>query len=200
LTIGLLIGVTLLLALAASGVTRRWRLGAGVFVAIFAVINSVLVVSALATDADLSLFDADGPSPLWVAFALVTPVAVVRRLIQHRRVSTGTLFGVIAGYLLIALAFSYLMLFVAGIESESFFAQTDSDATTSFMYFSLVSMTTAGYGDLTAASDLGRLLATSEAVVGQVYLVAFVAMLVGLFIQGRGVHAPSTSSDSGGSR
>ena len=59
------------------------------------------------------------------------------------------------------------------------------DSTTSFMYFSLVSITTVGYGDLAAATDLGRLLAASEALVGQVYLVTFVAMIVGLRIRQR---------------
>ena len=51
------------------------------------------------------------------------------------------------------------------------------------MYFSLTTITTVGYGDLTAQTHLGRLLANSEAVVGQVYLVTFVAMIVGLRAQ-----------------
>lgn len=49
--------------------------------------------------------------------------------------------------------------------------------------FQLLSITTVGYGDLAAGTDLGRLLATSEAVVGQIHLVTFVAMLVGLIQQ-----------------
>jgi hypothetical protein len=48
------------------------------------------------------------------------------------------------------------------------------------MYFSLATVTTVGYGDLAPASNIARLLSTSEALVGQVYLVTFVAMLVGL--------------------
>jgi hypothetical protein len=54
------------------------------------------------------------------------------------------------------------------------------------MYFSLTTITTTGFGDLTAASPFGRLLAMWEAVTGQVYLVTFVAMLVGLFAANRG--------------
>jgi hypothetical protein len=53
------------------------------------------------------------------------------------------------------------------------------------MYFSLTTITTTGYGDLTAQTDVGRTLAMAEAVIGQIYLVTFVAMLVGLFIAGR---------------
>ena len=50
------------------------------------------------------------------------------------------------------------------------------------MYFSLVTITTLGYGDLSAAEPFGRLLTTVEAVVGQVYLVTFVGMIVGLIV------------------
>ncbi len=51
---------------------------------------------------------------------------------------------------------------------------------TAFMYFSLTTVTTVGYGDLAPVSDLGRLLAMVEALIGQVFLVTLVALLVGL--------------------
>jgi Ion channel len=40
-----------------------------------------------------------------------------------------------------------------------------------------------GYGDLAPASDVGRLLAALEALLGQVFLVTFVALLVGLLAE-----------------
>jgi len=46
------------------------------------------------------------------------------------------------------------------------------------VYFSFVTLATVGYGDYTAASDLGRMLAVSEALMGQLYLVSVVALLV----------------------
>ena len=61
------------------------------------------------------------------------------------------------------------------------------------MYFSLSTITTTGYGDLTAASPFGRLLAMAEAVTGQVYLVTFVAMLVGLFAANRIAGRPAVA-------
>jgi hypothetical protein len=48
-----------------------------------------------------------------------------------------------------------------------------------FLYFSLVTLTTTGYGDLAARSALGRKLAVTEALSEQVYLVTVVAVLVG---------------------
>ena len=47
-----------------------------------------------------------------------------------------------------------------------------------FIYFSFTTLTTTGYGDFTAGTSLGRMLAISEALVGQIYLVSVVALLV----------------------
>lgn len=184
--VSIVIGVTLLLALRASGVARRWRRAADIFV-VFAVVVSIGVLTVdLVTDADLSAYGVDRPSPVWVAVALVTPVAVIRRLLTHRRVSLGTLQGAIAAYLLIAVAFSYLFTFLDDLGGAGpFFEETSDPASTEYTYFSLVTITTLGYGDLAPRGDLGRFLATTEALVGQVYLVTFVAMVVGLLSQQR---------------
>ena len=47
-----------------------------------------------------------------------------------------------------------------------------------FLYFSFTTMTTTGFGDLTAAHDFGRSLAIIEALIGQIYLVTLVALIV----------------------
>jgi xanthine/uracil permease len=189
-SVSLLTGLTLLLALRASGLARRWRHVADGLFALVAIVSLVLLAVELGSGVDLRAFSSERPSALWVAIAVATPVAVVRRLLKHRRVTTATMFGAVAGYLLIALAFWYAFRFADRAQAEPFFAGVADAPTTSFMYFSLTSMTTVGYGDLTAATNLGRLLATSEAVTGQVYLVAFVAMLVGLRIQQREAAEP----------
>jgi hypothetical protein len=46
------------------------------------------------------------------------------------------------------------------------------------VYFSFVTLTTTGYGDLTARYDAGRMTAILEALFGQLYLVSIVALLV----------------------
>lgn len=175
-----LVGGALLLALRASGLSRRWqRLADGlVFVVIATLVVVVLSNFSESTEASAT------PAPIvLVVLAALAPVVVVRRLLQHRTVSLGTLLGAISAYLLIPVAFYYVFLSVDTYENSHFFGTSES--TTSFMYFSLTSLTTLGYGDLTPVTDLGRLLSTSEAVVGQVFLVTFVAMIVGLMAQSR---------------
>ena len=61
---------------------------------------------------------------------------------------------------------------------RNFFVQTSHATLPNFLYFSFITQTTVGYGDFTAAGNLGRALASLEALVGQLYLVTVVAVLV----------------------
>jgi hypothetical protein len=124
------------------------------------------------------------PAPfLIVVLAALAPVVIVRRLIMHSDVTRGTMLGAIAGYLFIPITFFYFFLTAAELQGVDFFGTPQP--TTAFMYFSLATVSTVGYGDLVANTDLDRLLATSEAIIGQVYLVTFVAMIVGLYASRR---------------
>lgn len=172
----MIVGATLLLALRASGVARPWRLAADVlvgFMVAFALLGVALKLAMPDADVEVTI-DPD----LWVALSLLAPVVVVRRLLQHRDVTTRTLLGAISAYLLIPVAFQFVFHTVDALLPGGFFGSPKPP--TAFMYFSLTTVTTVGYGDLAPASDVGRLLATVEALLGQVFLVTFVALLVGL--------------------
>lgn len=190
--VGLLVGGTLLLALRASGLARREQIIADIVVA---VITLGLVVLA-----GLGLMSPDAPYG-WVrgvaflvvvALAVMTPVVIVRRLIQHRQVKAATVIGAIGAYLFIPIAFFYTFLAVEQIQQEPFFSS--AEPTTSFMYFSMATITTLGYGDLAAVSTIGQYLAASEAIIGQVYLVTCVALIVGLFSQSWAIRSDSGSN------
>jgi hypothetical protein len=179
LTAAVIVGVTLLIAMRASGIhPRRQRLPdiiVGLTIAGYVV--SVLADLTLGMSSDQH----NGLSGAIAALSVAAPVIVVLRLLRHRTITTATLFGAIAAYLMLAVAYYFVFLTVSQWQG-SFFTTPDQPSS-SFMYFSLTTITTVGYGDLTAQTHLGRLLATSEAVVGQVYLVTFVAMIVGLRAQ-----------------
>ena len=176
----LLVSATLLLAMRASGVRLKWRRVADVLVAIVIAIIVLQIVWGLATDTPL--FARDGTRPLTLlVLAALAPLVVVRRLLKHRTVTTGTLFGAVSAFLLLPIAFYYAFLTIDGLQGTPYFGQVEP--TTSFMYFSLTTLSTVGYGDLAAVTPLARLVANAEAISGQVYLVTFVAMLVGLRAQ-----------------
>jgi hypothetical protein len=182
-----LVGTTLLLALRASGLTRRLQRAADLVVIL--VVSGVSILALMATFTDQVPAPTTAAPSLVVVLAIVAPMAIIRRLVQHREVTRGTLLGAISGYLLLPIAFFYMFLTSTSLTQAPFFGA--SEPTTTYMYFSLATVTTTGYGDFTAAAPLGRLLAMAEAVTGQVYLVTFVAMLVGLFAANRMAGRPT---------
>lgn len=175
-----LVVLTLLLSLRASGVANRWALVADVValvaVSVIIFLNIVDSVSGIRLRAT--------PAPILISLlAMITPIVVIRRLLQHREINRGTLLGAVSAYLLIGVTYYFVFLSLSEIQSEPFFGKHVS--TTAYMYFSLTTITTTGYGDYTAQTDMGRLLSNSEAVIGQIYLVTFVALLVGLYASSR---------------
>lgn len=179
------VSAMLVLAVRASGVKRSWRRATDV-IATVAIVASLLVLTGdLAGWRGIHAEDATPlPSPLWVVLSLFLPVIVVRRILRHRRVAVSTLLGAVCAYLLIAFTFTFIFLTLNAVESDPFFGR--AEPTTSFMYFSLASITTLGTGgNLQAASDLGQLLSVTETILGQIFLVTLVAALVGLYAANR---------------
>jgi hypothetical protein len=172
----LLQGLTLLMALVASRV-HPWILR----VATLAVCGSVLVTTAAFIG-----FGELGPTGARLLTALMValaPISIVRGVIadvQEHGVSLHTMFGVLCIYLLLGTFFAFLYGVDGALSSGAFFAQQHAaESTKNFLYFSFVTITTVGYGDLTAATNLGRSLAIAEALTGQIYLVTVVAGIVG---------------------
>jgi Ion channel len=117
--------------------------------------------------------------PVAVALVVTTPVVIGRRLLQHATVTRATISGALCVYLLIGLAFASLFGATEVVGLGPFFAGQDATNDADFLYFSFATLATVGYGDLVARSNLGRMLAVTEALLGQMYLVTVVALLVG---------------------
>ena len=177
LSVTVIVGVTLMLAFRASGVAGPMRrIGDVVVVLTVAAVTLTSLVSRI--DGMPDVFGGK-PSLAWALLALLTPVLVLRRVLKHKVVTSQTLAGVLAVYLLIAVAFNYAFSAASDLGGIEFFAQ--SEPSTSFMYFSLVTITTLGYGDLQPVAAGARYLATAEALLGQILLVTVVARLVSLY-------------------
>jgi hypothetical protein len=180
LVVTFIVGITLIVVVRVSGVARRPRIVVDVVFGL--AIVGVLSIAVLSLTSSAEMPSAVGrPNVLWTLVALISPALVLRRVMMQRDITIQTLFGGLAVYLLLALAFNYAFLALdSGPGSDQlFFGQVES--TSSFMYFSLATITTVGYGDLSAVSDFGRFLASAEAVLGQVLLVTVVARLVTMY-------------------
>lgn len=108
-------------------------------------------------------------------------VAILFRILHHARVTIQTVMGGVAAYALIAFVFAAVFQ-AADLLTDSTFLNNVVDAG-DYTYFSFVTLTTVGYGDITAASDVAKRLVVVEAFVGQVFIITFVARLVSLWGQ-----------------
>lgn len=107
-------------------------------------------------------------------------LALILRFVRRTVITPATVFGAIDVYLLLGLAFSFLYHGVQSWSGDPYFASDVEGTRNTFTYFSFVSLTTLGYGDITPASDGGRSLAVVEVVIGQILLVTVIARLVSI--------------------
>ena len=104
--------------------------------------------------------------------------------------------GAVCIYVLIGMMFAFVYAAIDGIGSAPFFVQTSHATTPDFLYFSFITQTTVGYGDFTAAADLGRALSVLEALIGRLHLVTIIAVLVSR-LSGRMVVTPTPEPVAG---
>jgi len=171
--ISCVLGAVLLLAFHTSHVRSR----------AFTVGIVLVVVADLANFLQAAFGREGGDGSTFIMFVLVllAPIAIVHRILRHETVGLETILGSICVYVLIAIAFAGIYGAVNEAEPTGFFAQKIEPTNVDFLYFSFVTITTVGYGDLTAGTSTGRVLVTFEAVIGQIFLVTLVARLVSLY-------------------
>jgi hypothetical protein len=115
--------------------------------------------------------------PVGTAILVVAALAAVgRRLFRHHDITGRTILGAVCVYLLLGLLFAALYAsFAAGGRA---FAQYPGGRPVDFVYFAFITLATVGYGDLSPGTDIVRVLAMIEGLLGQLYLVTVIAVLV----------------------
>jgi Ion channel len=103
------------------------------------------------------------------------------RVLRHRRITHETVLGALCSYVLIGLLFAFVYLAVDDLRDAAFFVQEGAHLQSEYVYFSFVTLTTLGFGDLSPSVGLPQALVALEALFGQVFLVTLVARLVTLW-------------------
>jgi len=120
-----------------------------------------------------------------VCYALILCI-VARMVVREGPITGHRIQGAIALYLIIAALFTVLYALLETVSPGSFrfpdyWQHGRSELNDVFAYFSFVTMTTVGYGDVTAVHPLARSLVMFEALVGQLYPAILIARLVTLY-------------------
>ncbi len=166
--------------------------------------STTMLAVALAVPAGIAQVAAwSAPGRLSMVFAatltalLLTLVLVVvlRAVLAPGPVTGDRIAGAVCVYLLLGMVWAMFHTLLWTLQPTAYdFGASTTVSTQQFFYFSFVTLTTLGYGDITPASPLAQTLSWTEAAAGQLFVAITLARLVGLYISSAHI-APSESSD-----
>lgn len=114
-----------------------------------------------------------------ICSAILFFAVILARVLKEGPITFRRIEGAIAAYLLLGFSWASGYELIAYFDPDSFSgAITVSGYFSSWIYFSFVTLATLGYGDIAPIHPLARSLATSEAILGQLYLAILIARLV----------------------
>jgi Ion channel len=175
-----LVGATLLLAFYAA------KMKPSIVLAAVAVVSVALVAVIVASAAGKgSTAEAITAIVNGLVVALAPPVValgVYRDLRATGKVTVIVVSGVLCLYLLFGMFFAFVFVAIQNLGGAPFFANGAGAVSSRAVYFSFSTLTTVGYGDYTARTNLGHTLSITEALLGQIYLVTIVAAIVGRLV------------------
>lgn len=144
---------------------------------VIAVILMVLLVfGAIFRSSSLEIAD----NLLTVLYCMMLSWVVLLRTFSEGPVTVHRVLGAVVVYLLLSFMYALLYQTIFLFEGATSFKGLEDGSRKEFMYFSLTTLTTAGYGDISPAIPFSRSLANMEALIGQLYPAVLIARLVSM--------------------
>jgi cbb3-type cytochrome oxidase subunit 3 len=177
------LGASSLLAVGVWSLRGAGRLySAGMLAAITGI---VLVILSIVRDSDmlhvialLAMF----------VFLLLATINAFRQIAVGNDISPNRIVGAVCVYLLLGVMWSIAYNVLEYLQPDSFKGLTELVSPAwnpDWIYFSFVTITTLGYGDITPLTQTARSLTVAEAIVGQFYIAVLVAGLVSAYISSK---------------
>ena len=162
---------------------KKWQFNLGLALGIPAIITSWATLFPQPSLVVLASFFIN------LAFLSLVIAILFQKVFLSKEIHFDLIFGALCIYLLIGMFFTFLYITVHYISPDSFVGLTQISGNTlgegfeEFAYYSYVTLTTLGYGDITPAHDFPRNLAIIEAIIGQFYIATLVAGLLGKLVR-----------------
>lgn len=162
--------------------TRREAGKLGLPAALLAVfLILVTIVADLTGSQTVATCAASGSTALLVTLVILI---IGQSVLTAGTIDSPAVRGVLCVYLLLALLFSSLHQFAGALIPNYLHGVGAHPNASDSLYFSVITLATVGYGDITPVAGLARALAVAEALIGQLYLVSVVAAVVGRYHRG----------------
>jgi hypothetical protein len=120
---------------------------------------------------------------LMILFYGYTMMIILSHIFREKEVTADLIMGAVCVYFFLGLMWGSVFSVLESMQPGSFqIGQGQTADITNFVYYSFVTQTTLGYGDITPITSPARSLSLLEAVIGQLYLAVLIARLVGVHI------------------
>ncbi|MHC4820265.1 MAG: ion channel [Planctomycetota bacterium] len=125
-----------------------------------------------------------------VALLLLVIAVMIQFILRARRVTSDLIYASICAYMFLGLLWAFLYRFlylyapnVAHLRGPAeFIPENTGPAMDVLVYFSYVTMSTLGYGDMSPITEPARVLVILEAITGQLFIAVLIARIVGIHI------------------
>ena len=118
-----------------------------------------------------------------IAFFIFIIIIILKFIFNEDEINRDLIAGAAAVYLMLAVAWAYAYRAIEVLQPGSFAIADAQNVTYGIaLYYSFVTITTLGYGDIFPITTTAKSLAILEAIVGQLYLVITIALLVGVHV------------------
>jgi hypothetical protein len=172
--VSLLLGANLVLAAIAADAHRPMLRLVGTIALLGVAANLLRASAGLLGEGEVRTLNA--------LVVLIGPPLVARGVVRNLRNTQGVRLEAVAGvlslYIMIGMFFAFSYGAIAQLDKDPFFSGGTEATVSNCVYFSFVTLATVGYGDITAAGQLGHTLSVFEALIGQIYLVTVVSLIV----------------------
>jgi len=117
-----------------------------------------------------------------IIFVGVIISQIIGQISKSKIVDANVLYGVITIYILFGIVAGETNVLIFHFDNSAFTGNIDPSDPSDFRYFSYVTMTTLGFGDISPVSNLARASAVFFSLVGQIYLAVIIAFIVGKYV------------------